>query len=106
FAHRDDARQAGDDAADRIRSLLDGRHAEKLAAQLAKVTPYLADAGYAAAFFNRLGPKATFDLLSRVRGNELVIVGRALALARARKLYAGRRRRDPRRVAECNEASG
>ena len=81
FAHRDDARQAGDDAADTIRSLLDGRHAEKLAAQLAKAKAYLADARYASAFFKGLGPKATFALLSRVRGNDLLIVGRALALA-------------------------
>lgn len=81
FLHRTDAGKAGNEAADKIRALLDGRHAKQLDAELARAKPYLADPGYAAGFFKGLGPKATFDLLSRVRGEDLLAVGRALAVA-------------------------
>jgi hypothetical protein len=87
FTSRDDAAKAGAEEADKIRGLLDGHHPKKLAAELDKAKPYLADPDYAAAFFKALGPKETFNLLSATRGNDLLVVGRALAGAqRAGKL--------------------
>jgi hypothetical protein len=87
FAGRGNARKAGADEADRIRALLDGHHPKKLAAGLAKAMSYLADPDFAAGFFKGLGPKETFNLLSATRGNDLLVVGRALAGAlRAGKL--------------------
>jgi hypothetical protein len=81
FAGRGNARKAGAEEADKIRGLLDGHHPKKLAAELAKAKPYLADPDYAAAFFKALGPKETFNLLSATRGHDLAVVGRALASA-------------------------
>src|SRR5437763_7616876 len=81
FASRGGAKKAGTEEANKIRGLLDGHHSKKLAEELAKAKAYLADPDCAASFCKGLGPKETFDLLSATRGNDLLVVGRALASA-------------------------